>query len=427
MKRIVLSACLLTVLVLTCTGLGISAPKVVLPILMEEVPETRIIEALLPEFEKATGIGIEFEIVQYTDMHAKLVPQFMSPTSHYDVIQIDNYWAGEFPAAGWLEPLDKYIKRDNFDTSLYVPSMLDMVGYYQGELFMLPIYNYAMCLVYREDLLTNPELQKKFNDIYKKPLKLPETVEEYVEVCKFMQEHSGVAGSAMQAQRGDPIAMEWSNYLFSFGGDYYDKNWKSIINSPEAVKATELYIENVKHGAPHGAMSFNLDDAFRVMSQGRAFSMISYNWMLPQLNDPDKSKVAGKVNIAPMPGGIGLNGGWGWGIAHNATHKGEAWEFIRWVESPEITKKRALMGGAPTQTHIFTDKEVVAKYPWYPRVLEILEKARPVPEFQYSAQMIEVVGRELSLAATGEKSVKAALDQAAKELDTLARQAKLAK
>ena len=117
---------------------------VTLRVLMEDVPETHIIKALLPEFEAKTGIKVEFEIVQYMDMHAKLVPQLMSPNCQYDLLEVDNYWAGEFPAAGWLEPLEKYVKRDNFDISVYLPSMLDMVGYYNGKLYMIPMYNYAM-------------------------------------------------------------------------------------------------------------------------------------------------------------------------------------------------------------------------------------------------------------------------------------------
>jgi ABC-type glycerol-3-phosphate transport system substrate-binding protein len=427
MSRRVLLGVLLLGLVLSLAVVPSLAAGVTLRALMEDVPETHIIKALLPEFEKQTGIKVEFEIVQYGDMHAKLVTQFLSPTSQYDLIEVDNYWAGEFPAAGWLEPLDKYVKRDKFDTKPYLKSMLDMVGYYDGRLYMIPMYNYAMGLLYRKDLLSDPKLQKAYEAEFKKPLRLPATVAEYVQVSTFMKKHAGVEGSAMQAGRGDPIVMEWSNYLFSSGGAYYDKNWRAVVNSPAAIKATELYLAAVKNGAQQGALSANLDDAFRLMSQGRAFSMISYNWMLPQLDDPSKSKVAGKVALAPMPGGIGLNGGWGWGIAHNGQYKEEAWKFIKWVESTSVARKRALDGGAPTRSDIFKDKDVVAKYPWYPQTLALLEKAQPVPEFQFSAQMIEILGRELSLAATGEKPVKKALDDAAKGLNDLAKQAKLVK
>ena len=219
--------------------------------------------------------------------------------------------------------------------------------------------------------------------------------------------------------------MEWSNYLFTLGGDYYDEKWHPRINDEIGIKAAELYIDLLKNGAPPGAASFNLDDAFREMAQGKAFSMISYNWMIPQLDDPEKSSVAGKVALTPMPGGVGLNGGWGWAIPKNSQHKEEAWKFIKWVESPDIAKRRALMGGAPTRFDVFTDEEVVKKYPWYPKAMWLVMRAKHVPEFQYSAQMIEVAGRELSLAATGAKPVKEALDTAATELEKLAKMAGL--
>ena len=197
----------------------------------EDVPD-RIIETLLSEFEKATGIGVEFEIVQYGDMNDKLITQFMSPESHYDVIQVDNYWAGEFPAAKWLEPLDKYISGDKFDISDYVPSMMDMVGYYNGKLYMLPMYNYAMCIMYRTDLMSDPKLKKAFEAEYKTPMQAPTSVAEYVTLCKFMQKNAGVAGSAMQAQRGDPY--DGVVQLPSELGGSYRQSWRSTVKRTEA-------------------------------------------------------------------------------------------------------------------------------------------------------------------------------------------------
>ncbi len=424
MKKLMIFAFLLVFLMV---GTSMAFSQVTLKALMEDVPETRIIEKLLPDFEAKTGIKVQFEIVQYSDMHAKLVPQLMSPNCQYDFLEVDNYWAGEFPAAGWLLDLGPYVKKDNFDISVYLPSMLNMVGYYHGKLYMIPMYNYAMGLIYRKDLLNNSELKKKWKEEYGTELVLPNSVEGYVKLASFMQKNADVYGSAMQAQRGDPIVMEWCNYLFSVGGDFYDKNWKPIINNEKGVKALKLYKEALKEAAPPGALSFNLDDSFRIMSQGKAFSMITYNWMLAQLDDPEVSKVAGKVGLAPMPGGVGLNGGWGWAIPKNSAHKKEAWEFIKWVESFDIAKKRALSGGAPTRKDVFGDKDVLAKYPWYKDVETLLSQAKPVPEFQYSAQMIEVTGRELSLACADQKDIKKALDTVAKELLKLSKMAGLAK
>jgi len=395
---------------------------------MEDVPETHIIQQLLPDFEKKTGIKVEFEIVQYGAMHDKLVSQLLAPVSAYDFMEVDFLWAGEFPAAGWLEPLEPYVKRSGFDLSPYLPSMLDLVGYYQGTLYMIPMYNYAMGLIYRTDLLEDPELKAKFKARFGRDLALPKTLEEYVETSIFMKQEAGVAGAAMQGQRGDPNFMEFSNYLFAAGGDYVDENWNVTLDSPEGIKALSLYVKNIREAAPKGALNFNLDDTYRVMCQGKAWSMVTYWWMLPQLDDPEKCpKVAGKVKLAVMPGGHGVNGGWGWAIPHNSAHKEEAWQFIQWVESPEIVKKRALMGHAPTRIDVLTDPEVLAKYPYYAQVLDILKGAKKVPIFAYTAEMEDVIGREISLAVTGQKTVEQAIEDAAEGLYKLLKKAGLVK
>ncbi len=401
--------------------------KVTLNLLMEDVPDTQIIKNMLPEFEAKSGIKVNFEIVQYTDMHTKLITQFLAPTSTYDVIEVDNYWAGEFPAAGWLEPLDSYIAKDNFDMSVYVPAMLDMVGYYEGKLYMIPMYNYTMALMYRNDVFTDKALSDRYRRQFGKDFAPPVSLEEYVKQCIFVQENTNLFGSAMQGGKGDPIAMEWSNYFFALGGRMYDDNWKATINSPIALKAIELYKENISKGAPAGATSYTLEDSLRMMSAGEAFSFISYNWMLAQFQDEKVSKLKDKVNLVAVPGESGLAGGWGWAIAANTKKKDAAWEFIKWVESAEVTKARALAGGAPTRYDVLRDKEVLAKYPYYSEVETILEKARPVPEFEYSSQMIEMLGRELSLIVASGKDPKVALELLDKEFNELTKKANLQK
>ncbi|GAG19693.1 unnamed protein product, partial [marine sediment metagenome] len=253
-----------SVVILCCVSLlTFAASAKTIHLLMEAVPDTFYIQDLLPEFEKETGIKVEFEIVNYAQMHGKLLPQLLSPKGVYDAIVVDNYWAGEFPAAGWLERLEPYVeKTPGIKLEDYLPSMLDMVGYYEGKLYMIPFYNYTMILIYRNDLLTQAGAV------------IPDTVEEYVDLCSRMtQDIDGdgevdIYGTSMMGLKPDPICMEWSNYLFSSGGDYYDENWHAIINSPEAVKATRLYAKNMHLNAPMGAPGFGFDEAINVVAQG---------------------------------------------------------------------------------------------------------------------------------------------------------------
>ncbi len=412
----------------TILGLGFGAAEAqTLNILMESVPDTRFVEELLPEFEEATGIDVELEVVNYAEMHTKLVPQLVSPTGSYDVIVVDFYWVGEFAKAGWLQPLDERIAADGFDTSVYFDSLQDLVGQVDGEQLMLPFYNYAMGLTYRRDLLEDPAEQAAFKEKYGIELRVPETWDEYLQQVEFFTRdtdgdgNNDFFGVVNQGLRPDPIAMEWSNYLFANGGRFHDENWQPMLDSAEAVAAVEDYKRNLEEFGPLGAASFGFDEAFNVAAQGKAYSYLTYNMFRTAYDDPSQSAVVDMVEIVAVPNG-GLNGAWGWAIPNSSPDPDAAWTFLQWVESPEIAKKRALLGGSPTRSDVFADEEVLATYPYYPALENLLATSHNFPVFTYTPQFVEVLGRELSLAVTGEKTAEEAMQTANAELEALLKQ-----
>ena len=387
-------------------------------LLMESVPDTRYIQELLPQFKAETGIDVDMEVISYIDMHSKLVPQLISPKGSYDAIVVDFYWVGEFTKAGWLMPLDDLVKRDNFDTGVYVPKLIELVGRVDNTLYMLPFYNYSIAIIYRKDMIEDPKEQAEFKAKYGMDLKIPKTWDEYWKQVEFFSRDTNndgktdMFGTVIQGQRGDCISMQWSNYLYALGGQYNDSNWNPTLNSAAGVAALTAYREALQKFSPPGSESYCFDEGFNVLAQGKAFSLQTFNIMFAGFEDPESSKVVGKVAITPNPGG-GLNGAWGWAIPKSSPNKEAAWKFLKWVESYEIAKKRALLGGAPTQTKIFVDPEVVAARSYYPILGEILAGAQQFPVFTYTTQLVEEMGRELNLAATGEKDVKEALDASA--------------
>jgi multiple sugar transport system substrate-binding protein len=398
------------------------ADNLKLTALMEDVPETHIIEALLPEFTKATGITVEFQKLAYPDMHQKLVTQLISNQSAYNVLEVDFLWAGEFPEADWLADLQPFVDKSGFDLKPFIPSMMDLVGKHKDKLYMIPMYNYSMGLIYRTDLLDDAKLKDAYKKETGKDLALPTTLADYVAISKFMKKSAGVEGAAMQSQRGDPNSMEFSNYLFANGGRYLDDSGKVALDSPEAVKALDLYVDNILHGAQKGALSATLDDTFRLMCDGKAFSMVTYWWMLPQVDDKEKCpNAAGKVALSVMPGGHGESGGWGWAIPKNesAELQDAAWKFISWVQSKDVSIKRAMQGHAPTRSDVFEDAGVLAKYPYYKQALDVVASGMPFPIFTYSAQYEDVLGRQLSLAGSGDVKPADAMKAAGAGLEEL--------
>lgn len=392
-------------------------------ILMEDVPDTAYVQELVPKFEEETGIKVEIESISYSTMHEKLAAQLIAGTSAYDVMVVDYYWTGEFADAQWMLPLDEYIAADSFDTSGYLPSIMAQNGLTDGVMLQLPFYNYAMCLVYNQEMWNDADLKAAYTAEYGTELTPVDVdVETYLQEVKFISDFYGkdtLAGLVQQGGRGDPIAMEWLNWYFGMGGDWFDANGKSLLNSATAVKAAELYKDAILNASPTGSINYNLDDAQMTLASGAAASMINYNWQLPALNNMADSVTAGQFALTYAPGHSSNVGSWGWAIPHNAADPDLSWQFLKWVESFDIAKERALLGGAPTRSDVYNDPDVLALYPHYSEVSDILAAGIGMPQVKDSNGMIEILGKSLSEFVAGEKDAQTALDAVAEFMNNM--------
>jgi ABC-type glycerol-3-phosphate transport system substrate-binding protein len=397
-----------------------------LNLLMEDLLETTIIEEMLPEFEELTGIKVQFEKVVYGVMHEKLVPQLAAGAGNgtYDVLEVDFYWVYEFARSGWVEELSERIANSGgaVDLARYVPATLDIVSRADDKTWYVPFYAYPMGLIYRDDLLNDPAFQQGYKDATGQELALPDSVESYVNLAKAITAWKGeeMYGAAMTAQQVDPIVMEFCNFLYSAGGDYYDASLTApAINNEIGVKAAQLYVDCVNNAAQPGAASANYDDSIALYKQGHAFSSVSYMWMLAVVDGDETAVARGKNKAVVMPGGTGLSGAWGWGIPVSSPNPDAGWEFVRWVESPDVARRRALAGSLATQLTPYEDAEILAKYPWLPQAKEMIAAGKGLPAVTKQAQLVEIVGRHLADAVSGAATAQEAMDAAAEELKEL--------
>lgn len=396
------------------------APAVVLTVIMEQVPDYDIVAQLTSQFEaEHPNIQIKFDAMPYDAMRDKILTSFLAPVATYDIIIVDNPWMDEFARAGFLTPLDDFIaSTPDYDYADFVGPLRE-IGEVDGKIYGVPYYNYALGLIVRQDLFENPDYQAKYQQKYGKPLAVPTTLEDYVQVGKFFREQ-GIYGAAMQPQRGYKVFEEWKNWLYAAGGNLVDEKGNVIIDNEAAQKALELYIDMYKNAAPPNSLNWGFDEALRSMASGESATMISYNWMLPTLNKPGgpAGNLAGKFALHEVPGGKAVLGAWHWAIPHNTANKEAAWTFISWLTSKTVDKQRVILGGAPTRVSGMTDREVWEKgygQQYYETVLKILEDAEPLARGTHAEEIINEVGTYLNSAVAGEMTVADALRAAAEK------------
>ena len=234
---------------------------------------------------------------------------------------------------GWLQPLDERIQQDNVDTSVYFDLLFNLVGKVDGVTYMLPFYNYAMGLTYRKDLINDAEEQQAFKDKYGIELRVPETWDEYMKQVEFFTRdtdgdgQTDFYGVVNQGLRPDLIAMEWSNYLYANGGQYYGEGTGTDARHARSGEGARGLPHQPQQVRASGAASFGFDEAFNVAAQGKAYSYITYNMFRTAYDDPEQSAVVGKMEIAAVPNG-GLNGAWGWAISNSSPDPEAAWTFV---------------------------------------------------------------------------------------------------
>lgn len=381
-------------------------------ILMENVPDTDIVQQIAGSFNEVyPDITVEIETLTFDQMRDKLISSFQAPEPAYDLIVVDNPWMVDFVEAGFLEPLDDRIesttgfKADDFFSPLTDITTVD------GATYGVPFYNYALGYLYREDLYEAAGLA------------VPSTLDELVSNVQALTT-DGRTGIAMQPQRGYKIFEEWANWLFAAGGSIYDEDGNPSLDTPEAEAALEAYITAYNTAAPANSLSWAFDEALRSVSGGESASMISYNWNLPALNDPDgvSGDLAGEFKLAPMPGGKQVLGSWSWAIPHNSDASDAAWAFISWITSPEVDVERVVAGGAAIRESSLEDPALLSDgygADYYDAIIEILSDAEPLTNGANGEEMIQAVGTALNEAVAGTTSVEDALADAQAEAEQI--------
>jgi ABC-type glycerol-3-phosphate transport system substrate-binding protein len=419
-RRLLALGAAAVILITACGSSGSASPSAAagsdkpyagttLHMLMEDLTETHYINDLLPDLEAKTGIKVEFEQVPYSNMYEKLVPQLSGPekSGTYDVVAVDYYWPGEFARSGWMTPLDDMIAKDKTDLSGIIPAFFDVNGKVDGKTYYIPYFPYPMGIVYRKDL----------------GVQIPKTMDELVAYAKSLKK-GDMYGAAMQGAPTDPIAMEWLNFLFANGGDLYAADLKTpTVNNATGLKALTQYLDMMDNAAQTGAAGANLDDASNTFAQGKAAMMVTYVTIFAGFfQDPEKSSVVDKWDVTAMPGtNQGNVGVWSFGIPKSSKNAGAAWEFIKWATSENIARQRALKGGSPAYTSFYSDPEILKKFPYLTKALDILNNGKGLPMITKQQDLVATLGRELSEAASKRKTPQEALDAIAAKLVELAK------
>lgn len=350
---------------------------------------------------KNPGVKIERLELPGGPLYERLAIGAREKTGATDVAMLDDIWAPEFMQRGWLADLDGLggLPGD------FVKSALE-VSRHNGKLYAAPFVGNIAMFAYRKDLLAKHGFER------------PKTWSDVVKAAQAIQEkEQGVSGLVFRGIKGNPIVTSFLPVLWAHGGQVVDGNGKAVLDSPEALNALTRFL-SFKALAPKGVETYNATELRDAVQQGRAAIAVEmWSSWAGTLDDGKVSKVAKEVEVVATPGEVKgpapMLGAWLLAIPADSPNKQRAADFIRFVTSPENQKLIALeTGNPPTLAALFNDKDLVAKYRWYPAQLEALTIAQPRPRITQWARVETILGDYLQLALIGQMEPKQALAEA---------------
>lgn len=344
-------------------------------------PGYRAIIKLLPDFEKATGIKVNYEIVPYENTREKEVLNF-SGQSDLSIALVDLVWIGEYAENGWLESISKFsgdasITDPNLNLKGFFPLLLDAFGTWGGTTYGLPFDNYSGLLFYNKCMLKDAGFDKP-------PATWDELAKTYAP--KLTDASKKQFGYALQSLRGETQSADsFMRMLWPQGGSLLDKTFHSNLMSKDS-QAGLNFRQDLKKYMPPGVVSWDHAEAVNSLAQNQVAMITEWSAFYSTLTDPKTSKIGDCLGVAPEPAGpagrLPALGGFSLAVASQAPEKVQkaAWIFIQWATSEAIAKPYVEAGGVSGRMAVYDDPEIKAKYPFVAPMVESWQHG--VPEFR---------------------------------------------
>jgi len=388
-------------------------------------PSVDAMQEMVDDFTAATGIEVEWDIIEESYLRNKLMIEAQNNTGVYDLLLVDAFSLAEYVPSDVVLSLDSFVNDPEMTPNWYgfddiLGSYRNGIGRYEDVLYGIPIAGETRYVAYRTDLF------EKYN---KEP---PRTMDELLDLAKFFNgREDDLYGIAMRAQRGIHFASGFLTTMYQNGGQLVDQDtWEVLVNTPETVDSLSYYIELANQGPPDIA-NYTHEEAVSAFSLGRTAMWFDATALTPWILDPEKSLVTENVGFVPPPegpaGAYGVLAGWDIGISPDVDveRQAAAWAFIVWMTGQENAKEYVRNGGTPVRESIFTDTELIDENWTFPIQLESLNRAEnmvndgmlwlaPHPDF---IKVLEIVGNYGSQALAGQISAETAMERA--ETDVL--------
>jgi multiple sugar transport system substrate-binding protein len=286
-------------------------------VLDETTPLQETMKALVPEFVKETGIKVDYQLLNHFEVISKGQADMLSGRGAYDAVMLHSPQMGLLLQADVIRPIDdlmanKTLANPDLDLKDLSQPAWDSLAKFKGKTYGFLDWNYNVVYWARNDLLGHADEKAAFKKKYGYDLAPAKTLQQMRDIAEFFTRRKGqkLAGETLASdfygvvlegiKGGTTFWTLWNAFIKNFGGDIFDAEGKPTVDRPENVAAVKLWAEMWKF-APPGQAEYSLIDVPTVMGNGIAAQTLAWSDFVLGIDQPGKSKYAGKFVYAGSP------------------------------------------------------------------------------------------------------------------------------
>lgn len=275
------------------------------------------LKVLLPEFEKETGINVDYLMNNHGDHHTKLTTNLATGSGAGDVIVVDVEKIGPFVASGGLVNLSEQYGADKYQER-FAPYAWTQGKGADGDVYGMPVDLGPGVMYYRSDVF-----EKAGIDVNKAIKDWDSYIKAGEELKK--QDVYLIASAADVAQ-----AIIFTT-VPEGEGLYFDADGNPVVTSERFVHAFEVAKEIRDKGLDARILAWS-NEWYEGFRNGTFATQLSGAWLLGHLNNWIAPETSGKWAVSNLPDGI--YGSWGGSflsIPTQSKHQDEAWKLIEYM------------------------------------------------------------------------------------------------
>ncbi|MDQ2787009.1 MAG: hypothetical protein M3Y58_18625 [Chloroflexota bacterium] len=299
------------------------------------------------QIEKEGNLKLNIDVVPGTDLFQRNITEYTTQSTSYDVTMFLPFQLPDY--APHLEPIKPIMDKNGFDLKLddIMPVFRNVYTTWGGTMLAVSFDGDLHMMYYNRDAFETTALVKQYKDTTGKDLAAPVTWDDYASLAQFFTEtpwrKDGQKGYGTAEGLGGPNWW-WQNRLGAYGGVYFDESLNPLINSKNAVLATDNLVK-VAAFMPPGSNNFGYQETENALTKSDVALSVNWSSTGRVVTDPKKSAVVGKIGFAVTPGAV-VNGktlvhpalptGWSLGIPKYGKQKDAASYVVWFYSQPEV-------------------------------------------------------------------------------------------